>query len=556
MPVDNDAPLSDAELTAVLRELASDAPMEELYRRHRSAVLSYARTCCRDPHTAEDLVSEAFARTLQAVRSGGGPEAAWRPYLLTVVRRIAAEWMGTARRTELSADFERWLSNLPDTSQSESGEERILRLEDNSLVLRAFRSLPERWQAVLWHTAVEDEPASKVAALLGVGASGVGSLASRAREGLREAYLAAHLERTSISEECRRYSSLLGAAVRRTGRRPNQDLERHLAQCARCRHALVELTDLNERLGSTLPAGVLLWGGSAYAAARMTEAGASAAGAATAPSTPDGGAFLDGGTGWWVRATGSPLRSGAVAGGALTAIGIAVLILPVPFDDDKGSSPSQAESKPTLTLVEHPPPVTLTPTPSQPTPSDQAKPSAQASGTPSTETTDTQQPRLGTVTWSGTLRNTGITTQCVEPAGTTVVQNLCNGSKDQVWQSVSFKDNKDYSRLRNAATGECIDYRVGTQKVYDNAAHIQITMGPCRTDGDGQLFRFDPWWGESDGSYLVRAELEDGKPWDEMQLGMLDWWEGNDPPPETDAPVVLTYNYYNAPRLRYRREGV
>ncbi|NUK13351.1 RNA polymerase subunit sigma-24, partial [Streptomyces lunaelactis] len=79
MPVDSTVPLTDAELTAAVRELVSDAPVEEVYRRHRSAVLSYARTCCRDPHTAEDLVSEAFARTLQAVRAGGGPEAAWRP---------------------------------------------------------------------------------------------------------------------------------------------------------------------------------------------------------------------------------------------------------------------------------------------------------------------------------------------------------------------------------------------------------------------------------------------------------------------------------------------
>ncbi|AVZ77025.1 sigma-70 family RNA polymerase sigma factor [Streptomyces lunaelactis] len=255
MPVDNAVSQSDAELTAALRELASDAPVEELYRRHRTAVLSYARRCCRDPHTAEDLVSEAFARTLQAVRSGGGPEAAWLPYLRTVVRRIAVDWAGTARRTELSADFEHWLANLPDTPQTEGGEERILRLEDTSIVLRAFRSLPERWQAVLWHTVVEEEPATQVGPLLGVGASGVGSLASRAREGLREAYLAAHAESASVSEECRHYGSLLGAVVRRTGCRPNKDLDRHLAQCTHCRSALIDLTDLNQRLGSALSAG-------------------------------------------------------------------------------------------------------------------------------------------------------------------------------------------------------------------------------------------------------------------------------------------------------------
>lgn len=554
MSVDSGDSLSDAELTAAIRKLVSEAPVEELYRRHRSAVLSYARTCCRDPHTAEDLVSEAFARTLQAVRSGGGPEAAWRPYLLTVVRRVAAEWAGTARRTELSADFEQWLGNLPDSPEAESSEERILRLEDDSLVIRAFRSLPERWQAVLWHTAVEEEPASKVGALLGMGASGVGSLASRAREGLREAYLAAHVESALVSEECRRYSSLLGAAVRRSGRRPNKDLEQHLAQCPHCAHALTELTDLNERLGSALPTCVLLWGSSAYVAARMAEAGASAAGAALAPGTL-GGVSPNGGTGWWPPAAGSPLRSGAFAGGVVTALGVALLVLPMPFGDD-GTESSPSQAAPAMTEVEHPPPVTVTATPSQQTPSGQAKPVVHASGTasgrpakPSPTGVD-----LGSVTWSGTLRNRGITTKCVEPAGTAIVQNTCDGSKDQVWQTVSSKNSKDYSWLRNAATGECIDYGAATyhSRAIDKDV-IEVGMCPCRTEGDGQLFRFDLWWFENDGSYLVRAPRGDGKPWQEMVLGMLDWRE--DPPPETNAPLVLTYNYHNSTQLRYFAEG-
>ncbi|WP_328677913.1 sigma-70 family RNA polymerase sigma factor [Streptomyces sp. NBC_00322] len=536
--------------------MESDAPVDELYRRHRSAVLAYALACCRDRYTAEDLASEAFARTLQAVRSGGGPQAAWRPYLLTIVRRTAADWAGSARRTELSPDFEQWLANVPDTPEADSGEERILRLEENSLVLRAFRSLPERWQTVLWHTAVEEEPATKIGPLLGIGASGVGSLASRAREGLREAYLTAYGETASGADECRRYSSLLGAAVRRTGRRTNKDLDRHLAECERCRGALIELTDLNERLGSALPAGVLLWGGSAYLAARLAEAGAGAGGMAIAPGAPHDAVPLDGGAGWWARAKDAPMSSGAVAGSVVAAIGIAVLVAPMPFGDggkgSKSAPHAQVAARPPVTVSGHPPPVTLTATPSRTAP--QAGQSAAASAPASSESARPSPTGadLGAVKWSGSLRNAGVTAMCIEPGGTSVVQNTCDDGKDQVWETFSFKENKDYTWLRNAATGECIDYRGGTQEVSDNAANVRIRMGLCREAGDGQLFRFDPWWGESDGSYLVRAELEDGKPWNQMQLGMLDWYEGNDPPPEKDAPVVLTYNYYNAPRLRYR----
>uniref|UniRef100_UPI0019D217F8 RNA polymerase sigma factor n=1 Tax=Streptomyces prasinopilosus TaxID=67344 RepID=UPI0019D217F8 len=51
---------SDALLTSAVREDGDAGAIEELYRRHAPAVLAYARTCCRDPHTAEDLASEAF----------------------------------------------------------------------------------------------------------------------------------------------------------------------------------------------------------------------------------------------------------------------------------------------------------------------------------------------------------------------------------------------------------------------------------------------------------------------------------------------------------------
>jgi hypothetical protein len=119
---------------------------------------------------------------------------------------------------------------------------------------------------------------------------------------------------------------------------------------------------------------------------------------------------------------------------------------------------------------------------------------------------------------------------------------------------VSLDRNRGYSLLRNAATGECVDYGASRRRVRQNAVNLAVTTDPCRSSGAGQLFRFESLQGVSDGSFLVRAEADDGKPWNEMQLGMLDWWEGNTPP-VTNASVVLTYNYYNSPRLRYFAEA-
>ncbi|MBL1087565.1 sigma-70 family RNA polymerase sigma factor [Streptomyces actinomycinicus] len=236
---------------------AADEAFAEMYRRHQGAVLAYARTCCRDPHTAEDLAAESFTQTLRAVRAGTGPDAAWRPYLLSVVRHTAAQWMSTSRRVQLSQDFHAWAEHL--SAPGSDVEQAMLESEDRSLVIRAFQSLPERWQLVLWHTEVEREPADAVGIMLGITPSGVSSLAQRAREGLREAYLQAHLARMD-NEICRPYAGLLAATVRRSGARRSKAFERHIAECSPCATAQAELTGINERLGSALPAGLSLWG--------------------------------------------------------------------------------------------------------------------------------------------------------------------------------------------------------------------------------------------------------------------------------------------------------
>ncbi len=199
-------PPADGELIERMRG-GDDLAYEELYRRHADAVRRYARTCCRDAHTADDLTAEVFARMLQAVRGGAGPEHAVRAYLLTSVRRVAAHWTKSARREQLVDDFALFAqqaARLPEASADDTGlgaDVRALHEADQSMAMRAFRSLPERWQAVLWHTEVEDESPSEVAVLFGLDANGTRVLASRAREGLKQAYLQAHVSTTLTHDE-------------------------------------------------------------------------------------------------------------------------------------------------------------------------------------------------------------------------------------------------------------------------------------------------------------------------------------------------------------------
>jgi hypothetical protein len=134
------------------------------------------------------------------------------------------------------------------------------------MIARAFASLPERWQAVLWHTEIEGARPAEVATLLGLTANGVAALAYRAREGLRQAYLQMHLSGAARAE-CRPVAAKLGAYVRGgLAKRDAAMVARHLDQCADCRRIFAELGDVNVALKAIVAPVVLGPAAAAYLA--------------------------------------------------------------------------------------------------------------------------------------------------------------------------------------------------------------------------------------------------------------------------------------------------
>ncbi|GAA1079070.1 MULTISPECIES: RNA polymerase sigma factor [Kitasatospora] len=252
--------LSDAELaeaiaaptpigTSRIREV-----MAEVFTRHHGAVLAYARRYCRDLQTAQDLAAEAYASTYHSVARGRGPRHAWRPYLKACVRRTAMEWSAqTTDRVLLPEDFHSWADHLADETATEGAQ---LAAEEAELIARAFRALPERWQVLLWFFVVEGESAATVGKRMSMTPSGVRSLAARARSGLREAYLRAHVDE-GTGLECRYFTSLLAGAVRRPGRRRGRELARHLDECLSCGRVAEEFRQANRRIvtSSLIPIG-------------------------------------------------------------------------------------------------------------------------------------------------------------------------------------------------------------------------------------------------------------------------------------------------------------
>ncbi|WP_427921066.1 sigma-70 family RNA polymerase sigma factor [Streptomyces sp. cg40] len=435
LPPPLERPTADASLIERMRA-GDDTAYEELYRRHADAVRRYARTCCRDAHTADDLTAEVFARMLQAVRGGSGPEHAVRAYLLTSVRRVAANWTKSAKREQLVDDFAVFaaqsarVSEVSDDDTLDLGADvRAMHEAEQSMAMRAFRSLPERWQAVLWHTEVEDESPSEVATLFGLDANGTRVLASRAREGLKQAYLQAHVSATlTDDEECARYADQLGTYARRRLRtRAERGLRKHLEECTKCRLAALQIEEVASGIPAVVPVAVIGWFGAAgYAKAVALiagGAGAGAAGAAGAAAAASGSSSGGAGAAGASAAAGGSSSGGAGAGGAaaseglgapvkagiaagVVAVGVVAAVAFALANHDSATKPPEAKPAPSSSPVVKPEPPTPTPPkkqPSQepavlapeptPTPSPTPTPTPKPTPTPRATPTPTPTPR-------------------------------------------------------------------------------------------------------------------------------------------------------------------
>jgi RNA polymerase sigma factor (sigma-70 family) len=244
--------LPDAELIEMTRAGAI-AGYAELWRRHHSVAVGAARraTTTFDP---DDLVAEAFAAVLTAIRGGGGPVDTFRAYLCATVRNLARRW-GAARR-EITVD------ELPEPDRGDEvlGQE-IGRLDDR-FVREAFAALPVRWRDVLLCTEVEQLGTNETAARLGLTPNATAVLAFRAREGLRRAWLQAHVAASLQEGECAwalahvGEHSRDGLQSRAAGR-----MDAHLATCRSCRDVALEVGQVDRRLTRALLP-LLLAGGS------------------------------------------------------------------------------------------------------------------------------------------------------------------------------------------------------------------------------------------------------------------------------------------------------
>ena len=310
-----DADLSDDDLIAATRAGDGNA-YGVLWDRHSPAAMRVARaiTSSIDP---DDLVSEAFAKTLSAIRNGGGPTDAFRPYLFAAVRSAAATWGG--RQKDIALEY---IDELP----VDDAEDSLDVMSDRALVVSAFKDLPERWRTLLWYLEVEGMKPREVAPLMGLSPNAVSVLAARAREGFKTAWLQAHIAAPERDPECRWTCERIIAHSRRRriARADRARFDAHLESCRQCTIASVEVSEASSKLRAVLLP--LIIGGPAAA---LYSAGSPAPASASVAAS-EGAKHLAP----WLIAAGAVVAVGA------GAVAFAGQLLPDGPPDSGGSAPT------------------------------------------------------------------------------------------------------------------------------------------------------------------------------------------------------------------------
>lgn len=364
--------VSDAELISSVRG-GDVSAYGDLFARHRDSATRLARQLVPGPD-ADDLVSEAFAKVLNVLLAGGGPDVAFRAYLLTAVRRLHVDKIRATARATPTDDLTPFETLEPATDTVIAGFE-------GGAAAKAFASLPERWQLVLWHLEVEGQKPAEVAPLLGMSPNSVSALAYRAREGLRQAYLQMHTS-DLVDPDCRWTHDKLGAYVRKgLSRRDVQKVENHMDGCRKCTAMYLELTEVNSSLAALLGPLVL---------------GAAASGYLTATGTA--GAGLGGVLGLLDRGKDFVIANAQAAVAVGAAAGVAgITTVAVTLSNGSGEAPATID-RPTVNLPATPTdpasPATREPKPRKKPPTTPAtsSPLAVAPAAQTPEPSDTSEP--------------------------------------------------------------------------------------------------------------------------------------------------------------------
>ena len=167
--------MNDENLLELSLQGDSDA-FRALYDRHAGEVYGYARRIVGDGAAAEDVSQEVF---LTVVRRGATFDRtrAFRPWLLTLVRNKAIDWLRSrAKRPETKLEGEALEALARQAVSGEAGE----------AVEVALARLPLAYRETLWLCDALGMTYVEAGAILGCDPGTIGSRISRGRKALRD----------------------------------------------------------------------------------------------------------------------------------------------------------------------------------------------------------------------------------------------------------------------------------------------------------------------------------------------------------------------------------
>lgn len=227
----------DAKLISAARRGDSES-FETLLGRHQEAAMRLARRLA--PNAAAEVYDAAVEAVEAGLRAGTGPRAAFRPYLLTAVRRAnydRAKSAGKVRPVDELAANKVLLIATSSVSAELLGQTTL-----------AYRQLSEVQQLALWHTEVDGEPFLDTGLLLGISGTEVAELAFGARDELRRAMIGTQMD-AAATGPCRWTCDRLGAHVRRR-LTPTiaEKVRSHLEHCGSCRELVPAVTAMEAEM--------------------------------------------------------------------------------------------------------------------------------------------------------------------------------------------------------------------------------------------------------------------------------------------------------------------
>lgn len=163
-----------------MRSQSGDADaFEDLYRRYFDRLYRFCLRRVGDPHEAEELTQETFARAYGALPRLAG-ERRFYPWLSVIASRLCVDEYRRRARSEPAA--------VIDLGVGEGGQERVLQQVDTDLLERAMTRLTSRHQDVLRLREHEGWSYQHIAEHMGVNLGTVEALLHRARRALRREF--------------------------------------------------------------------------------------------------------------------------------------------------------------------------------------------------------------------------------------------------------------------------------------------------------------------------------------------------------------------------------